>query len=548
MKGWLCALFIAAVGHPLGNVIARLAVNGFSAHPLAYTCMVMISASLALLLFAKPGPLGIETLRRAETWGYGALQTFIYAIGVYVVLYVSGTEASVVMRIATSITFILSLVVVGQRTNYSEIIGFLLMTFGVFLMVSFAEISVNDKVVLVLLLLIRGFAQAGQKLIAEFHKTNRMAEGFRHTSRVTAFVVGVSSVILTIVFMSIGYIKETLDVTSLVGMPYLRDFFNAPALLIASIVGLFILSFSKYCEFYAAKKISAKYLSSIIALQPVFAIAYESMLASQDLVSLRTFQLKDYIAITLVMGGSIMIALSAIRIRKKDNGDWNDTLVDTLVTKSHQIMRLQEIGKVTLTFAKQDKNKASELLDIDTETLNHLLQLESGDFRMTSTLSEKIQEQFSKNVSSLDPLTGLINRIKFMSKFNRFLKEEDFINVLFIDLNKFKPVNDTYGHDAGDFILQGVAERLTALFPKRALVTRLGGDEFAILLLDKTKEQATEEIAKIKESIAKPFDFKGTKITIGGSVGIATYPEDGSDPEKLLKLADEGMYREKDAR
>ena len=554
MKGWMCALFIAAVGHPVGNVVARLVVSSFHANPLAYTCMVMIAASFALLVFAKPGPLGIDTLRRPETWGYGVLQTFIYAIGVYVVLYVSGTEASVVMRITTSIMFILSVVMVGQRTNRAELFGFALMTFGVFYMVSLTEIALNDKIILVLLLLVRGLAQAGQKLIAEFHKTNRKAEGFRHTSRVTAFVVGVSSVLLTIIFMGLGYLKQKLAITGLVGMPVFDDFFNLQALLTATFVGCVVLSFSKYCEFYAAKKISAKYLASIISLQPIFAIGYESSLASFGLMELRTFSYTDYIAMVCVMGGSVIIALSGMRKQSKRENEgkaqdnWNETMVDEMLTTPHKIAHVQDMAEASLSFFKGDFTKAAEALGVEETVFDNLLELEEGAFQITEKLAEKIQENYTLNVSSADPVTGLMNRMKFLSKFKSVLKATEHCSVLFIDLNKFKPVNDTYGHDAGDAILKGVAERLVAAYPAPHHVTRLGGDEYAVLLVNVNHPTAETEASKVRKLLQKPFTYEGHKIEIGGSVGIATAPQHGDTAEELLKFADESMYKEKESR
>ena len=120
--------------------------------------------------------------------------------------------------------------------------------------------------------------------------------------------------------------------------------------------------------------------------------------------------------------------------------------------------------------------------------------------------------------------------------------------MLFIDLDKFKPVNDTYGHEAGDFILIEVAKRLKTLFPNNASITRLGGDEYCLLLLDTEKQDIEHLITKIKEALTIPFTYNEHTITIGGSVGLAHYPSDTKTPEDLLKIADEGMYREKKER
>ncbi len=550
MRAWFYALFIAAVAHPIGNVGARLAVTSFEAQPLAYTCMVMIAGSLSLLIMARPGPLGLETLRRPETWGYGILQTLLYALGIYAVLYVSGTEASVVMRVSTVMMFIMSILFVGQKTNLTELAGFALMTSGIIYMIALADLSANDKTILVLILILRGLAQAAQKMMAEFHKTNRRAKGFRHTTRVTAFVLGVSSLLLTCVFMSGALIKQQLDIPALSGLPNLEDFFNLKTLLLASIIGFFIISFSKYCEFYAAKKISAKYLLSVVALQPIFAISYESFFAWIGLMELKTFDVHDYLAMTAVIGGSIIITLSGMKMQKKtaQNKNWNDNLAEEIMTDANQIKRIQEVCEVTVAFCKNDKQKTSKLLNVSETVLEGLLNLERGETQITNALADNIRKHYGKNVVDLDALTGLISRLKFMASSKKFLTTYKKAHLLYLDLNKFKPVNDTYGHKADDLILKEVAKRLETLFPNRK-ITRLGGDEFCVLMeTNKTPAIIKKQIKKI---FVEQFSIKPIKdktVGIGVSVGVAAYPKDANNIDDLIKLADEAMYKEKKER
>jgi diguanylate cyclase (GGDEF)-like protein len=551
--GWLCALFIAAVGHPLGNVGARLAVTSFNAAPIAYTCMVMICASFALLVIAKPGPLGLETLRRPETWVYGLLQTLIYALGVYVVLYVSGTEASVTMRVSTLIMFVMSFIFVGQKTNRYELLGFVMMAAGIIYMITLTNLSANEKAILVMLLTVRGLAQASHKIIAEFHKTNRKAEGFRHNTRVTAFIVSVSSLILTGIFMVIGYFKESLALTTLIGMPLFSDFFNLKTLALASFIGLFVLSFSKYCEFYAAKKISAKYLLSVIALQPIFAIFYESSLASLGMIELRPFSTEDYIAMTAVMSGSILIALSGLKMHKNKTPqeNWNKRLRAEVISNPLKIQQVQEIVEATLVFTENNKEKAAQILGINNATFDALLTLNTGDIQITEDLAQTIQDQFTANISGADALTGLPNRLKFLSKAKTILSLNAPTTFFFIDLNKFKPINDTYGHDAGDAALKTIATRLNTLCGKKGVVARLGGDEFAILLPNSTPELAETLRKNVLAEIERPVTLpapKGTTATLGASIGLATFPEDGTTADALLTLADERMYSKKKGR
>lgn len=115
--------------------------------------------------------------------------------------------------------------------------------------------------------------------------------------------------------------------------------------------------------------------------------------------------------------------------------------------------------------------------------------------------------------------------------------------LLFIDLDGFKPVNDRYGHDAGDALLKEIARRLLSCIRKTDTAARIGGDEFLIVLSElEAREDAARIAEKVISIVSKPFTFKNEKITVGCSIGISLYPDNGEDIEMLIKKADDGMY------
>jgi diguanylate cyclase (GGDEF)-like protein len=118
--------------------------------------------------------------------------------------------------------------------------------------------------------------------------------------------------------------------------------------------------------------------------------------------------------------------------------------------------------------------------------------------------------------------------------------------VLFIDLDGFKKVNDTYGHATGDLLLKAVTERLQAVLRKTDALGRMGGDEFAIILEALHDRQYAQEVtARVESDLAKPFELEGKQVHIGASVGIAVFPDDTQDPEGLLSFSDNLMYKAK---
>jgi len=118
--------------------------------------------------------------------------------------------------------------------------------------------------------------------------------------------------------------------------------------------------------------------------------------------------------------------------------------------------------------------------------------------------------------------------------------------LMLLDLNKFKPVNDTHGHAVGDLLLQQVAERLQQAIRSSDTVARIGGDEFIILLPAVDEFHHAALVAeKIQHSIALPFDIHGLEIQISCSIGVACFPEDGETDLVLSKVADQRMYQQK---
>lgn len=149
-----------------------------------------------------------------------------------------------------------------------------------------------------------------------------------------------------------------------------------------------------------------------------------------------------------------------------------------------------------------------------------------------------------------DPLTRLPNRLLLEDRFKQILasamRENTKLAVLFLDIDKFKQVNDTLGHAAGDQLLQMVAQRLQQSVREVDTVSRIGGDEFVVLLTDlPTIDTVTHIAGKILAQLSKPFAIEKTEITSSLSIGIALYPDDGQDLDTLLRMADASMYHAK---
>ncbi|UBF29630.1 GGDEF domain-containing protein [Kovacikia minuta CCNUW1] len=156
-----------------------------------------------------------------------------------------------------------------------------------------------------------------------------------------------------------------------------------------------------------------------------------------------------------------------------------------------------------------------------------------------------------RHLANHDALTGLPNRILFQERLSQALTWADennqLVALLFLDLDGFKLINDTQGHDVGDLLLKAIAQRLTQCLRGSDTVSRLGGDEFTVILpAIPTPQDAGRVAEKILSTLAKPFAIDGHTIFVTISVGISLYPKQGQDAETLIKEADNAMYRAKE--
>jgi diguanylate cyclase (GGDEF)-like protein len=151
--------------------------------------------------------------------------------------------------------------------------------------------------------------------------------------------------------------------------------------------------------------------------------------------------------------------------------------------------------------------------------------------------------------AATDPLTGLSNRVGLAEHAQRVLRRGEPCALMLLDLDRFKPINDTHGHEAGDRVLEAVARRLQQLMREGDGVARLGGDEFVVMLSGPQGRERLATVAqRLGEAVRQPVNYRGQALSVGVSIGIARCPEQGQTLTELMRHADEAMYRAKQAR
>lgn len=222
--------------------------------------------------------------------------------------------------------------------------------------------------------------------------------------------------------------------------------------------------------------------------------------------------------------------------------------------------RVPEVPVVVMS-GLADENVAMEALkkgaqdyfikgQVDSDLLARSLQFALARYKLQSQVLRRAEETIH-HLAYYDPLTSLPNRVLLMDRLNMALacarRNKETLAVLFLDLDRFKVINDTLGHSTGDELLKVIAERLRSSVRESDAVARLGGDEFVLLLPGIKDTENTVKISyKILQLVRQPMRIGLQELNITTSIGIALYPNDGEDGDTLLKNADAAMYHAKE--
>jgi diguanylate cyclase (GGDEF)-like protein/PAS domain S-box-containing protein len=214
-------------------------------------------------------------------------------------------------------------------------------------------------------------------------------------------------------------------------------------------------------------------------------------------------------------------------------------------------------GTIYITEDITDRRNVQEALIRARDQLEQRVQERTSELAMTNARLQaevqerKLAEQQIRYLANHDALTGLPNRRLLEDRLEQALevarRNVHQVAIQFIDLDRFKPINDRYGHRIGDLLLQAVAVRLRALLRAVDTVSRVGGDEFVIVLPEMQSGTAACETAqRLLVALAKPYVIDGKEMSVTPSIGISLYPDDGNDAETLLTAADAAMYHAKE--
>ncbi len=268
-------------------------------------------------------------------------------------------------------------------------------------------------------------------------------------------------------------------------------------------------------------------------LENILRDARESALSNADRQVADAAQTLKHSQLTVAIGAVVIFVLNALILI------WAyRNIASPIQELALELDHFERSPNLKMRFTAQSVSE----LSVISRSLNHLMD-------WVHSHAEKLQEQRDQihQLAHHDQLTGLPlwrlgkDRLELAIAWSQ--RTLDPIGVMFVDLDGFKAINDTYGHDAGDFLLREIANRLKGQLRLEDTVARMGGDEFVVVLARQASENETQHIAlRIIEAIGHEVTFETHELRVGASIGIAVYPTHGRDVDSLLSAADKAMY------
>jgi diguanylate cyclase (GGDEF)-like protein len=248
------------------------------------------------------------------------------------------------------------------------------------------------------------------------------------------------------------------------------------------------------------------------------------------------------IGVVLLIGLFILAAISTLLTKLQE------TITQPLLALTNVMRKVSKEGDLSVRANPSSQDEIGELASV----FNHMIdELSHREYSLHQELKERrrIEARLSQ-IANYDTVTHLPNRHSFNGQIDRALLNHKYdlerFALMYIDLDNFKYVNDTFGHHVGDLLLAKIAERLRQSLRQEDFVARLGGDEFVIIMSDFTDNAQISAVAgKILAALKAPFSLEGHETYIGASIGITICPDNGKDRESLQRQADNAMYQAK---
>lgn len=529
------------------NIYIRFNDLNYDINPFVFPLYYLIANSLAMMIFAGPGKFSYDTVKNLSTWIFGLGYLASFTVELYLIHYVSSTELAILLRLTVPICIILSFIHTKKQPNKYELSSTVITLAAVYVIFSLQNPAYIFNIALLCIIL--ALLEVTGYFTPEHHSINDKAiknTGIRGQMRVISFALFITSLSAFIAFLGFAIInqKYQLNYTFLT----LDDFTNLPTLVSAIAFGFILAPFVRLFQWSASYKISSESVLSILSIVPILTFIAEFSLIKLNIMQSSYIFKQEHSLI--LFGLTTIMALQVIYTLYKRGYKNNQEPKPIELYHGCSINQQadRQIIRKTYSFYEKNLHKTAQELNIPEYVIKILLK-SSKQYSLKPEISQHIHDIFRNKIFYLDQLTKLENRKGFEEYFALLRAESIDFSLYYMDLNGFKQINDKYGHNVGDEVLIGVAEKMAKYVKdKQAKAYRFGGDEFAIIIVEKASDKKIKN--EIKELIEIPIEIKESKdikhITPRISIGKSkVLKEKDVKIKDILQQADDEMYEEK---
>jgi len=548
LKGWLAALFSVFVLWGLNNVMIGYSAKVLEVNYLIYTCTAFISASFMLLAVGGlKDDLAKETLRSPDTLMFGLIMLLGYLLTLSLFFYTSATEGAFLQRISMLFSLMAAWVFMQRKPNILNAIGAVLVLIGICLICR--DLPNDIRGIIYLLMFLEGAALTARTFAAETHKTYNRASRESKDPKLKTRVVGFVMFLVSIVFLIFSFMFAALQTYFPVFenstiVPVLSDFYDYKSIFAGLVAGVIFMTPLRLIEFFSANTIKSENFVAVTALAPFATLFWEWLCEPLTGISTKSFSTNDWVAGIIITSGCLITAIYQMyRTKKYGVEKWRDFVKEYDDNDMH-VYHSKDLVTKTLHHYDNDLSYSADALGVSPCTILKIK--EEKGFAFKDNINSIVMANFKENIANIDYLTKIANRSGFKAIGESFIKSTDLFTLMFIDLDKFKPINDTYGHEAGDEVLKEIANRLYELETDDIKAARLAGDEFVVLFRNYEKNHLINHLPTFEQIINGNIELStGQTVNVAASIGLAEYKTDASTLDDLLEYADKRMYSHK---
>ncbi|MCP4355289.1 MAG: diguanylate cyclase [Proteobacteria bacterium] len=542
LKTWFIAIFSITVLWSLCNLGFALASKVFETNSIIYNCFIFIGASFSLLLYAGKGDLGVETMRSLDTWAYGVLLILTYIIIYGLVKHTTATEGALIQCFGVVACSVAGWFFLNRKITLYQSCGMLLISIGTIIIC--LGVPQESKAIVISFTFLFAFLQSARSIAAELHKTHAYAikrDNGKDKIRVVGyimFIVSMMFLLFMLLFTSIEFLTGSKIIEFI---PPINEFANPANIFIGLIVGALIMGPIRVIEFTSVNKLKSENYLALGTIAPFSTLFWEWLTSPITGLSLKDLTANDFMAGIIVVIGGLMIALS--KAKRQVTNDHDEFVIYSL-NDMQAVEDSKDVLEKAVTHFNRNIKLASAELSLPESVITTVLA--KNNLALKKDILKKVERTYRKDIATKDSLTGLLNRAGLMQKLTRLVHRQKEFVVFYIDLNKFKPINDNHGHHAGDEALQIISSRLVKFNKNCKLVSRVGGDEFTVILENPNKFNLSVVLKELHEEIARFFTLDTVDIvaSVTASIGYVRSSDHKKDNiEELIKKADAMMLK-----